>query len=79
MNDFDRFKIMLAKIKVRNYPCLYLFVNIKQHVKSVKPSIYVASFSFNICKMADDISFMYVTMQKAGVVRQELAKLKKET
>ncbi|WZZ02683.1 hypothetical protein YC2023_088604 [Brassica napus] len=47
LNDFDRFQIMLAKIKV----------------------------TFHLCFAAMNAPF---TLHRAGVVRQELAKLKKE-
>ncbi|OMP03074.1 Ribosomal protein L14 [Corchorus capsularis] len=56
LNDFDRFKLMLAKIKMSFYellPAVIMLQNPDEYRKSV--------------------------LQRAGIVRQELAKLKKET
>ncbi|KAE8668802.1 60S ribosomal protein L14-2 [Hibiscus syriacus] len=53
LNDFDRFKLMLAKIK-----------------------FWVV---FNVLKIGIMLGILFPIPMKAGMVRQELAKLKKET
>ena len=62
LNDFDRFKIMLAKINVS-----ILFQQFDQ----------MAFLGYMI--LFHIVYLFLLILQKAGVVRQELSKLKKQT
>ncbi|KAB2065433.1 hypothetical protein ES319_A09G088500v1 [Gossypium barbadense] len=69
LNDFDRFKLMLAKIKVsfRYTPyCVYPFYTRVLFLKALPQNI---NRSLTSCNMV---------LQRSGVIKQELAKLKKE-
>ncbi|KAB2070525.1 hypothetical protein ERO13_D10G186000v2 [Gossypium hirsutum] len=69
LNDFDRFKLMLAKIKVsfRYTPyCVYPFYTRVLFLKALPQNINRSLTSCN------------TVLQRSGVIKQELAKLKKE-
>ncbi|KAG4180581.1 hypothetical protein ERO13_A10G173700v2 [Gossypium hirsutum] len=69
LNDFDRFKLMLAKIKVsfRYTPyCVYPFYTKVLFLKALPQNINRSLTSCN------------TVLQRSGVIKQELAKLKKE-
>ncbi|KAB2049243.1 hypothetical protein ES319_A13G163100v1 [Gossypium barbadense] len=69
LNDFDRFKLMLAKIKVsfRYTPyCVYPFYTRVLFLKALPQNF---NRSLTSCNMV---------LQRSGVIKQELAKLKKE-
>ncbi|KAB2077040.1 hypothetical protein ES319_A06G077700v1 [Gossypium barbadense] len=69
LNDFDRFKLMLAKIKVsfRYTPyCVYPFYTRVLFLKALSQNINRSLTSCN------------TVLQRSGVIKQELAKLKKE-
>ncbi|TYI77355.1 hypothetical protein E1A91_D06G136800v1 [Gossypium mustelinum] len=69
LNDFDRFKLMLAKIKVsfRYTPyCVYPFYTRVLLLKALPQNINRSLTSCN------------TVLQRSGVIKQELAKLKKE-
>ncbi|TYG98505.1 hypothetical protein ES288_A10G122100v1 [Gossypium darwinii] len=69
LNDFDRFKLMLAKIKVSfrytSY-CVYPFYTRVLFLKALPQNINRSLTSCN------------TVLQRSGVIKQELAKLKKE-
>ncbi|KAB2005211.1 hypothetical protein ES319_D11G253800v1 [Gossypium barbadense] len=69
LNDFDRFKLMLAKIKVsfRYTPyCVYPFYTRVLFLKALPQNFNRSLTSYN------------TVLQRSGVIKQELAKLKKE-
>ncbi|KAG4208075.1 hypothetical protein ERO13_A03G108300v2 [Gossypium hirsutum] len=69
LNDFDRFKLMLAKIKVsfRYTPyCVYPFYTRVLFLKALPQNFNRSLTSCN------------TVLQRSGVIKQELAKLKKE-
>ncbi|KAG4192651.1 hypothetical protein ERO13_A07G166856v2 [Gossypium hirsutum] len=69
LNDFDRFKLMLAKIKVsfRYTPyCVYPFYTRVLFLKALPQNFNRSLTSCN------------TFLQRSGVIKQELAKLKKE-
>ncbi|KAG4179385.1 hypothetical protein ERO13_A10G101165v2 [Gossypium hirsutum] len=69
LNDFDRFKLMLAKIRVsfRYTPyCVYPFYTRVLFLKALPQNINRSLTSCN------------TVLQRSGVIKQELAKLKKE-
>ncbi|TYI61988.1 hypothetical protein E1A91_D10G212700v1 [Gossypium mustelinum] len=69
LNDFDRFKLTLAKIKVsfRYTPyCVYPFYTRVLFLKALPQNINRSLTSCN------------TVLQRSGVIKQELAKLKKE-
>ncbi|TYJ00274.1 hypothetical protein E1A91_A13G075900v1 [Gossypium mustelinum] len=69
LNDFDRFKLMLAKIKVsfRYTPyCVYPFYTRVLFLKALPQNINRSLTSCN------------TVLLRSGVIKQELAKLKKE-
>ncbi|KAG4111482.1 hypothetical protein ERO13_D13G107325v2 [Gossypium hirsutum] len=69
LNDFDRFKLMLSKIKVsfRYTPyCVYPFYTRVLFLKALPQNINRSLTSSN------------TVLQRSGVIKQELAKLKKE-
>ncbi|KAG4207689.1 hypothetical protein ERO13_A03G080336v2 [Gossypium hirsutum] len=69
LNDFDRFKLMLAKIKVsfRYTPyCVYPFYTRVLFLKALPQNINRSLTSCN------------TVLQRSGVIKKELAKLKKE-
>ncbi|TYH88656.1 hypothetical protein ES332_D01G202400v1 [Gossypium tomentosum] len=69
LNDFDRFKLMLAKIKVsfRYTPyCVYPFYTRVLFLKALPQNINRSLTSCN------------TVLQRSGVIKQELAKLKKD-
>ncbi|TYI57183.1 hypothetical protein E1A91_D11G262400v1 [Gossypium mustelinum] len=69
LNDFDRFKLMLAKIKVsfRYTPyCVYPFYTRVLFLKALPQNFNRSLMSCN------------TVLQRSGVIKQELAKLKKE-
>ncbi|KAG4182660.1 hypothetical protein ERO13_A09G057666v2 [Gossypium hirsutum] len=69
LNDFDRFKLMLAKINVsfRYTPyCVYPFYTRVLFLKALPQNFNRSLMSCN------------TVLQRSGVIKQELAKLKKE-
>ncbi|KAG4121932.1 hypothetical protein ERO13_D11G236500v2 [Gossypium hirsutum] len=69
LNDFDRFKLMLAKIKVSfQYTpyCVYPFYTRVLFLKALPQNF---NRSWTSCN---------TVLQRSGVIKQELAKLKKE-
>ncbi|KAG4179587.1 hypothetical protein ERO13_A10G113100v2 [Gossypium hirsutum] len=69
LNDFDRFKLMLAKIKVsfRYTPyCVYPFYTRVLFLKALPQNFNRSLTSCN------------TVLQRSGVIKQELAKLKKK-
>ncbi|KAG4203427.1 hypothetical protein ERO13_A05G401501v2 [Gossypium hirsutum] len=69
LNDLDRFKLMLAKIKVsfRYTPyCVYPFYTRVLFLKALPQNFNRSLTSCN------------TVLQRSGVIKQELAKLKKE-
>lgn len=65
LNDFDRFKVMLAKIKV-----VIEFFKILMFLHHLFDSFSSLQFIM--------LTSLYIFIQRGGAIRQELAKLKKE-
>ncbi|KAL2325146.1 hypothetical protein Fmac_024204 [Flemingia macrophylla] len=76
LNDFDRFKLMLAKIKVL-LSLLFYFSIRAVHIVKLKCGFWILICVCACLCCIDGNIWVLNFMQRAAVVRQELAKLKK--